>query len=192
MSLQYYEDNAEQFAQNTLDVDMSELHERFLAHLPPTSRVLDAGCGAGRDAATFIQLGYQVDAFDASQKLVKIAKKVSGISVQLSTFLNFRSKHSYAGIWACASLLHVPTISLPATLKYLGELLEPKGVMYVSFKYGEDESVRSGRHFTNCTEDRLEQFLKNTGLLIKEVWINTDKRPDRDNEQWLNALLTLA
>ena len=190
MSLQYYEDNAEQFAQNTLDVDMSELHERFLAHLAPSSRILDAGCGAGRDAAIFLKLGYQVEAFDASPKLVKIAKEVSGIYVHLSTFLNYTSELPYAGIWACASLLHVPPRNLPATLKHLGELLEPNGVMYVSFKYGEDETIRNGRHFTNCTEERLAAFLEGTGLRIKESWISADQRPEREDEQWLNALLT--
>lgn len=190
MTLEYYENNAEQFAQNTLDVDMSELHERFLAHLPPASRVLDAGCGAGRDAAIFIELGYQVEAFDASPKLVKIAKDVSGIYVHLSTFLNYSSELPYAGIWACASLLHVPPVNLPATLKHLGELLEPNGVMYVSFKYGEDDVVRDGRHFTNCTEERLTEFLQDTGLTVLETWVTADQRPEREDEQWLNALLT--
>lgn len=189
MTVQYYEDNAEQFAQDTLTVDMSELHERFLAKLPPSSRILDAGCGAGRDAAVFLQLGYQVEAFDASPKLVKIAKEVSGIHVQLSTFLNFSSDQPFAGIWACASLLHVPARNMSATIKHLAELLQPKGVMYVSFKYGEDEGTRNGRHFTNCTEERLAEFLEDTGLSIYETWLSADQRPDREDEQWLNALL---
>ncbi|HHX34611.1 MAG TPA: class I SAM-dependent methyltransferase [Gammaproteobacteria bacterium] len=189
MTVQYYEDNAEQFAQDTLNVDMSELYERFLALLLPSSRILDAGCGAGRDAAIFLQQGYQVEAFDASPKLVKIAKEVSGIQVQLSTFLNFTSDQPFAGIWACASLLHVPAVNMSATLKHLGELLQPKGVMYVSFKYGEDEAHRNGRHFTNCSEERLAEFLQDTGLSIYETWVSADQRPDREDEQWLNALL---
>lgn len=189
MTVQYYEDNAEQFAQDTLHVDMSPLHERFLAQLPPASRILDAGCGAGRDAAVFLQLGYQVEAFDASPKLVKIAKETSGIHVQLSTFLNFTSDRPFAGIWACASLLHVPARNMSATLKHMAELLEPKGVMYVSFKYGEGETHHNGRHFTNCTEERLAEFLEDTGLSIYETWISADQRPERADEQWLNALL---
>lgn len=189
MTLKFYEENAEQFAEDTLDVDMSALHERFLALLPPSSRILDAGCGAGRDAAIFLQLGYQVEAFDASAKLVKIAKEVTGIYVHLSTFLNFTSDQPFAGIWACASLLHVPAINMSATLKHLGELLQPAGVMYVSFKYGEGETTQNDRLFTNCTEERLEEFLQDTGLLIKETWVSADQRPDREDEQWLNALL---
>ena len=114
MTVQFYENNAEQFAQDTLNVDMSQLYERFLSRLMPASRILDAGCGAGRDTAAFLRLGYQVEAFDASAKLVEIAQRVTGIAVQHSTFLNFSSAQPFAGIWACASLLHVPASSMSA------------------------------------------------------------------------------
>lgn len=189
MTLQFYETNAEQFAQDTLDVDMSALYERFLAMLPPSSRILDAGCGAGRDTVAFLKLGYQVEAFDASAKLVEIAKGVSGIAVQHSTFLNYKSMQPFAGIWACASLLHVPAISMSATLQHLAGLLQPEGVIYVSFKYGEDDVERNGRLFTNCTEQRLQDFLEDTSLSIKETWLSNDQRTERADEQWLNALL---
>ena len=189
MTLQFYENNAEQFAQDTLNVDMSALYERFLGRLAPSSRILDAGCGAGRDTAAFLRLGYQVEAFDASAKLVEIAQRVTGIAVQHSTFLNYSSAEPFAGIWACASLLHVPASSMSATLQHLSGLLQAQGVLYVSFKYGEDDVERNGRHFTNCTEQRLQGFLAGTGLSIVETWLTADQRPDRADEQWLNALL---
>ena len=182
MTVQFYENNAEQFAQDTLNVDMSQLYERFLSRLTPASRILDAGCGAGRDTAAFLRLGYQVEAFDASAKLVEIA-------VQHSTFLNFSSAQPFAGIWACASLLHVPASSMSATLQHLAQLLQPQGVLYVSFKYGADDVERNGRHFTNCTEQRLQDFLAGTGLRVIETWLTADQRPERADEQWLNALL---
>lgn len=189
MTLQFYENNAEQFAQDTLSVDMSELYERFLGRLAPSSRILDAGCGAGRDTAAFLRFGYQVEAFDASAKLVEIAQRVTGIAVQHSTFLNFSSTEPFAGIWACASLLHVPASSMSATLQHLAGLLQPQSVVYVSFKYGADDVERNGRHFTNCTEQRLQDFLAGTGLSIVETWLTADQRPERADEQWLNALL---
>ena len=189
MTLQFYENNAEQFAQDTLNVDMSALYERFLGRLAPSSRILDAGCGAGRDTAAFLRLGYQVEAFDASAKLVEIAQRVTGIAVQHSTFINFSSTEPFAGICACASLLHVPASSMSATLQHLAQLLQPQGVLYVSFKYGADDVERNGRHFTNCTEQRLQGFLAGTGLSIVETWLTADQRPDRADEQWLNALL---
>ena len=142
MSLNFYEDNAEQFAANTLDLDMSAVYERFLAALPEAGRILDAGCGAGRDVAAFLELGYPVEAFDASAKLVAIAHKVSGIDIQHSTFLAFESEQRFAGIWACASLLHVPPAQMSGTLRHLGQFLQPQGVMYVSFKYHDDDHQR--------------------------------------------------
>ena len=189
MSFEFYEDNAEQFAANTLDVDMSPLYERFLAALPEAGRILDAGCGAGRDAAAFLKLGYPVEAFDASPKLVAIAREVSGIDVEQSTFLAFESEQRFVGIWACASLLHVPAAQMSGTLRHLGTFLQPQGVIYVSFKYGDEDSERDGRSYTNCTEQRLEGFLEGTGLTLDTFWISNDQRQDRTDEQWLNALL---
>ena len=98
MSLKFYEDNAEQFAANTLDVDMSAIYERFLSALPQPGPILDAGCGAGRDVAAFLQLGYEVSGFDASAKLVEIARKVSNIEIQHSTFLAYENEQLFAGI----------------------------------------------------------------------------------------------
>ena len=92
MTLEFYENNAEQFAQDTLNVDMSALYQRFLVLLPPSSRILDAGCGAGRDSAAFLQRGFQVEAFAASANLVAIAQRVSGIAEHHRTFLNFSSE----------------------------------------------------------------------------------------------------
>lgn len=189
MTLKFYEDNAEQFAANTLDVDMSPVYERFLAALPQPARILDAGCGAGRDTAAFLKRGYPVDAFDASAKLVEIAKEVSGINVQHSTFLAFQSEESYAGIWACASLVHVPAAQMNGTLRHLGKLLQPQGVLYASFKYGDKDTERDGRTYTDCDEQRLETFLHNTGLLLDSFWLTNDQRPGRSDEQWLNVLL---
>ena len=189
MSLKFYEDNAEQFAANTLDVDMSPLYERFLAALPEAGCILDAGCGAGRDVAAFLKLGYPVQGFDASAKLVEIARKVSGIDIQHSTFLAFESEQRFAGIWACASLLHVPEAQMNGTLRHLSKFLQPQGVLYASFKYGEGSTERDGRDFTNCTEERLTGFLEGTGLRLDTFWISNDQRPGRTDEQWLNALL---
>ena len=189
MTLNFYDNNAEQFAANTLDVDMSPVYERFLAALPQAGRILDAGCGAGRDVAAFLKLGYQVEAFDASAKLVEIAREVSGIDIQHSTFLAYESEQRFAGIWACASLVHVPVAQMTGTLRHLGQFLQPQGVLYASFKYGEGNTERDGRNFTNCTEERLESFLDGTGLALDTFWISNDQRPGRTDEQWLNALL---
>lgn len=189
MSINYYNENADQFASDTLNVDMGSLYEKFLASLEQGASILDAGCGAGRDAANFRQLGYRVCAFDASEKLVAIAREHSGVEVELCSFTDYQSHEPLDAIWACASLLHVPDEQMASVLQHLGNQLKPGGIFYLSFKYGEKDSERGGRQFTNSTEARLRAHLQGSGLSIRECWLTGDQRPGRENEQWLNALL---
>src|SRR5699024_9780161 len=139
-TMNYYHNNAQAFAQATLSVDMSALYEPFIKHLPPQARVLDAGCGAGRDAKAFAQMGFKVEAFDASEAMVGIAHQQGDFVVEPNSFLGFTRGYTFDGIWVCASLLHVPAQELPATFRHLASLLADNGVFYVSFKYGEGET----------------------------------------------------
>lgn len=192
MSIQYYQDNAAEFAENTLQVDMQTLYRPFLALLPAGGRILDAGCGAGRDAKAFARLGHKVDAFDASSELAVIASGHCGFDVQCTTFTGFNNLHLYGGIWACASLLHVPASEMSATFCHLARMLAADGVFYVSFKYGAGDMERGGRFFTNCDERRLQEFLHDSNLQVHSTWLTGDQREGRSDEQWLNALLVKA
>lgn len=189
MSINYYQENAAEFAEKTINVDMRALYQPFLELLPHEGRILDAGCGAGRDAKAFAELGYLVDAFDASSELVKIASQYCQFPVKCATFADFESDKKYDGIWACASLLHVPAQEMSAILRRLGQFLAQDGVFYLSFKYGHNDLERDGRIFTNCDSQRLKGFLQGTGLAIRSEWITEDQRKDRAGERWLNALL---
>ncbi|MBR3158035.1 MAG: hypothetical protein IKF14_02915 [Atopobiaceae bacterium] len=61
-TLAYYAKNAEAFAASTSDVDLSSLRQRFAALIPPGGRVLDLGCGSGRDSRAFLDMGFRVTA----------------------------------------------------------------------------------------------------------------------------------
>lgn len=190
-TINYYNANAAQFLGDTQNVDMSALYNQFLPLLPDAGRILDAGCGSGRDALAFKEQGFQVEAFDASEKMVQQAKKLLPKNeVKLATFLNYRSACSFDGIWACASLLHVPIAELPAVFRGLASLLKPKGVFYCSFKYGAAERHRNGREFTDLNEQRLHDVLEQTPLRVEKLWVTPDARPGRGSEKWLNAILT--
>ncbi|OLQ88038.1 SAM-dependent methyltransferase [Vibrio panuliri] len=190
--MSFYNTNAQDFFAGTVDVDMSSLYEKFVPLLPSHASVLDAGCGSGRDSRYFSQCGFKVDAFDASEELVSLAKLHSAIDVQLCTFIDYQSTHLYDGIWACASLLHVPKSELPRTFKHLASLLKSGGFFYCSFKYGDDEVERDGRRFSNLNEDALSTLLLCSKLTAKELWLTSDLRPGRENEKWLNAILIKA
>ncbi|ELJ5852322.1 TPA: class I SAM-dependent methyltransferase [Enterobacter kobei] len=189
MTLHYYQNHAKDFFDGTVNVDMTSLYEAFTQHLPHGARVLDAGCGSGRDAKAFHEMGYLVDAFDASSAMVELAKQHTGLPVKLMTFSEIDYKAQYDGIWCCASLLHVPSSELPAVMQKLADALKPGGVWYVSFKYGNGERVQGERRFTDLDEEGLRMGISNiTDVAITSLWVTKDYRPER-SERWLNGIL---
>ncbi|MCT4714761.1 class I SAM-dependent methyltransferase [Enterobacteriaceae bacterium H18W14] len=192
MTNNYYQHNAQTFFDGTVNVDMSSLYESFTRHLAPEALVLDAGCGSGRDSKAFCEMGYQVEAFDASSEMVALARKHTGLVVQQMTFTEVAAQQKYDGIWCCASLLHVPAPELSEVMQKLAQALKPGGIWYVSFKYGDGEREKNGRRFTDMNERSFAALLKNISAIeVVEQWLTQDKRPDRD-ETWLNAVLRRA
>lgn len=186
---QYYRDNAQHFFDSTIDVDMQPLYHAFLPLVKKAGRILDVGCGAGRDSKKFIELGYDIEAFDASKELAALASNVINKKVHVCEFKNYRNEHRFDAIWACASLLHVPYNELPQTFKSLTALLNNDGVFYCSFKYGDDEVERNGRLFSNLTENSFAKQVEGLPLQIIKQWQTGDLRADRQSEKWLNVIL---
>lgn len=190
MTIDYYDTHAAAFFAETRDVDMEPLYARFLAHVQPAARLLDAGCGSGRDTLAFLERGYSVTAFDASPTLATLASAHCGIEVEIRRLQDVEWSKTFDGIWACASLLHVPLVELPEAVRRLVQALKPAGVLYASFKYGSGEREHGGRRFTDLDEDGLTALVSGIeGLEIREVWTTADRRPGRESEHWLNALL---
>ena len=159
-TLSYYEANAKRFFQNTRDIDMGSIYEPFLSLLSPGAHVLDAGCGSGRDSRAFLERGYEATALDASKAMIELASHHIGRPVLHMSFDQVQFRERFDGIWACASLLHVPAHSMAKVLEQLGMALKVGGVMYASFKYGQGESVRDGRLFNDYDEVRFRDLLR--------------------------------
>lgn len=188
-TIAYYDRHAARFVADTAGVDLSALHDRFLAHVPHGGLILDAGCGSGRDSKAFVERGYRVRAFDASAELARLAAALIGQPVDVLTFDAFADLACYDGIWACASLLHEREYELPAALARLWAALKPQGALYLSFKLGDGERTHDGRHFTDATEPRLTAWLAGLpDVDAVDCWITPDQRPGHD-ERWLNALV---
>ena len=187
-TIRYYDRNAEEFAAGTVNADMQELRAGFLKYLRPGAKILDAGCGSGRDALAFLKAGYEVDAFDGSAQMCRIASERTGISVRQLRFEEVEGEDEYDGIWACASLLHVAAKDLPDVLKRLYRLLKKPGVLYVSFKRGDGERQKDGRYFNDLSEEALCGLLRDAGFAVKEVFISRDVREDRRDEYWVNVI----
>jgi SAM-dependent methyltransferase len=197
-TLAYYEDQATAFFAETVTVDMAPLYARFLAHLPPGGSILDAGCGcgcgcgcgSGRDARAFQRLGYAVTAFEASPALARLASEHCGLPVEVRRFQDVEWHDRFDGIWACASLLHVPMAELPEVFGRLGRALKFGGVLYASFKYGAGEREHGGRRFTDLDEAGLAGLVEAVpARVVIETWVTEDRREGREGERWLNAVL---
>ncbi|MRI33611.1 SAM-dependent methyltransferase [Endozoicomonas sp. OPT23] len=189
MTNSFYDKNAGDFFSSTAQIDASDLYDQFLPYIPKNGLILDAGCGSGRDSLAFKLKNFQVTAFDASHAMSALAQVATGLTIQTCRFDEFISSNQYDGIWACASLLHIPLFNLSNNITHLAQFLKADGVFYCSFKFGDEEVERDGRHFTNLTEDSLASVLIGTPLAIKKSWLSNDLRPGREKEQWLNAIL---
>ena len=187
-TIDYYNKHAEEFTTSTFEVDMKSLYQPFLAELPEGARILDVGCGSGRDTLAFKNKGYQVDAIDYSEELVKKATRLTGIPIKLQSFYEIDADEAYGGIWACASLLHCQRNRLPEVLEKMVQALKPNGVIYMSFKYGDSDRYQDGRQFTDLDENQAEALLEQfDNVQHIQQWVTLDQRPDRQ-EKWLNLL----
>ena len=187
-TIDYYNKHAEEFTASTFEVDMESLYQPFLAELPEGARILDVGCGSGRDTLAFKNKGYQVDAIDYSEELVKKATRLTGIPIKLKSFYEVDDYEAYDGIWACASLLHCERSRLAGVLEKMVQALKPNGVIYMSFKYGDSDRDQDGRQFTDLDENQAEALLEQfDNVQHIQQWVTLDQRPDRQ-EKWLNLL----
>ena len=188
-TLSFYTDNAADFINRTSEMNLSALYAEFLPLIPRGGSILDAGCGSGRDSRYFISQGYTVHAIDAVPEIAKGASNLIGQPVEVATFENFRSDDKYYGIWACASLLHVPPTRLSDAIGNLAAHLRSGGIFYMSFKYGQGQRTRGLRQFTDMDESGLKTLASRIpSLTLKKTWTTEDLRPDRSTEKWMNAL----
>jgi len=185
----YYDQNAAAFSQGAEAADLSHLYAEFLPLVRSGGHILEAGCGSGRDALHFKQQGFAVTAFDASRELAAIACRALGQPVQVMTFQELDAVAAFDGIWACASLLHVPSHELDTVTSRLARALKTGAPLYASFKYGNTEGQRGDRFFNDYDETKLAALLsRHPDLILKKVWQTHDARPGREHELWLNAI----
>ena len=189
-TINYCNRNVQSFIDETVSVDFTQIQNIFLELLPKDARILDFGCGSGRDTKYFLDCGYQVDAMDGSMELCRAASEYTGIHVKQMLFQELAEVEKYDGIWACASILHVKKVELPDIVRKMSLATKENGIMYVSFKYGDYEGERNGRYFTDMTEISMKELLGDfPELEVEKQWITGDVRAGRGDERWLNVIL---
>jgi SAM-dependent methyltransferase len=189
-TIAFYNSCAKQYSAETIDLDVSNIRNRFLELIPDGCHILDLGCGSGRDSRYFLDHGYSVTAIDASNELANLASEFIGQTVKNLSFNDLDYSETFAGIWACASLLHCPKAEMQVVLQRMTQALKADGILYMSFKYGTDERVdERGRFFNDYNEAELSNLLlKHSALQVVEIF--TESKPLRNGFQdWLNVFV---
>lgn len=183
----YYDINAKDYIENTINCDMTIHYEKFLKYLPAKGKILDIGFGSGRDIIYFKSLGYNVEGIDTSFEFVKNMKnREFDVSLMSVTKLNF--KNTYDGLWACASLLHIKREELEETILRCINSLKDNGILYCSFKYGNKEIEKDNRYFNYINEEIINDIANKNDLNIIDLYQSNDVRTIRNNEKWINII----
>ena len=189
-TIDYYDKNAAAFNASIVEVEFHDMQDKFISYIVGGKRILDFGCGSGRDTKYFLSKGYEVDAIDGSKEMCAIAEAFTGIKVKHMMFDELDILDEYDGIWACSSILHLNKTDLKDVMIKMAAALKDIGVIYTSFKYGDFSGERNGRFFTDFTSESFSEFIKCiSDLEIREEWITDDVRPGKTDEKWLNLII---
>lgn len=211
-TVDYYNENADEYFEATADADLSDARERFVSYLGGTEmafeadreadvpagveadakaadvRIIDVGCGSGRDAAAFREMGYEVRGLDASEELARVAAERFGIRVTVCDMASWVAEEPFDGVWCCASLLHLDDDGVERFFRNLPGNVADGGAVFVSVKTGIKTGFDDkGRFMRIFTEDEISGLFEGTGFTVKEVWY-TDDGLGRSDVKWVNVI----
>ena len=183
----HYDNNAKSFWLGTRDHDVSQNIESFLQELPKnkTLDILDFGCGPGRDLNTFKSLGHRPIGLDGSKEFCQLATKHSGCQTLHQQFLKLElEENSFDGIFANASLFHVPSQELPRILNDLHHTLRPEGILFSSNPRGNVEGWQGQRYGHYMEFEANKAYLEQAGFKIIHHYYRPDSKPI-EQQPWL-------
>ena len=187
-TLQHYESRAESFREGTRDHDVSQNIEALLRNIPgePPFTILDLGCGPGRDLAAFAARGHVAVGLDGSPRFVEMARADSGCEVWLQDFLALDLPAGrFDGIFANASLFHVPCAELARVLGELHAALKPGGALFCSNPRGDnEEGWRNGRYGVWHDLESWRRWVTQAGFVELEHYYRPPGLP-REQQPWL-------
>lgn len=190
-TIAFYEKNAAEYFKSSSTIKMTHLYPSFLNLLPIGAKILDAGCGSGRDAKYFKDNGYIVSAFDASLSLSILASEYSGVEVKNHTFETMQYMDEFDAVWVCASLLHLSPAELTDALRNLTKACSNGALIYASFKTTTTESDEARKFYFYAIEDIDALLSLDPCLSVIRHWY-TDDSLNRESTKWLNVLLKVA
>lgn len=190
-TLEHYRQNAEAFWAGTRDHDVRQNIEALLRHLPAPAplRILDFGCGPGRDLKAFTALGHVAVGLEGCEPFAQMAREHSGCEVLQQSFLALDLPPAgFDGIFANASLFHVPSAELPRVLRELHAALRPGGVLFASNPRGDNrEGWNGGRYGVYHDLDGWRRYLGQAGFTELEHYYRPSGLP-RAQQNWLASV----
>jgi SAM-dependent methyltransferase len=186
-TIEFYERHAHEYFERTVSADLSPIYDAFVKRVRPCGRVLDAGCGSGRDLKNLRGRGFDAIGIDASAALVALAAEYSGAESFKMRLEEINFKGSFDAVWACASLLHVPKVRIISVPSRLRIALVHGGILFASVQLGKGEMLSpDGRFFAYYQEDEISGLLTASGFSVDTSWISEDTLPSRRPLHWLN------
>jgi SAM-dependent methyltransferase len=191
VTLGHYNEHAERFWQGTRDHDVTQNRDALLQSLngPGPFRILDFGCGPGRDLKTFRDLGHAAIGLDGAKRFVELAREYSGGEVWCQDFLKLDlPQESFDGVFANASLFHVPSQELPRVLRELWTTLKTGGVLFSSNPRGDNkEGWNGGRYGCYYDWPRWRELVTAAGFTEVAHYYRPPGLP-REEQPWLASL----
>ncbi|MGO8992873.1 MAG: class I SAM-dependent methyltransferase [Polyangiaceae bacterium] len=187
-TLAHYDATAQSFEEGTRTHDVSQNYAALLGAIeaPPPFTLLDFGCGPGRDLAYFQSLGHEAVGLDGSARFVDRARAATGCEVLHQDFLKLSLPEArFHGVFANASLFHVPTQELARVLSELRRALLPGGVLFCSNPRGQDTEGFSGeRYGAFHTLEAWTALVGSVGFTLITHYYRPEGKP-RSEQPWL-------
>ena len=189
-TLTYYNNNAYEYFNTTKMITLDNLYSIFLNYITTKGKILDFGCGSGRDSKYFKDKGYDVYLLDGSINLANIVETELGLKVKVQDFNDFDEKDKYDGVWACASLLHVKKENLSNIILKIKKSIHDDGIIYISMKDGVGEEIDNfGRYYNYVNEKEFEELLKPLHLKVDKYIKTNQRKDDSKNIIWHNFFI---
>jgi SAM-dependent methyltransferase len=191
LTLAHYNAHADSFFAGTIDHDVSQNIDALLSAIeaPAPATILDFGCGPGRDLKTFTALGHHAIGLDGSEQFVEMARAFSGCEVWEQNFLALRLPPArFDGVFANASLFHVPAQELGRVLGALHATLNPRGVLFSSNPRGHNEEGWNGPRYGSFHDyPAWERYVVGAGFVPLHHYYRPEGLP-RDQQPWLASV----
>ena len=187
ITIGHYDDNAESFGIGTKDHDVSQNIAAFLGALPKGKQldILDFGCGPGRDLNVFKQMGHRPTGLDGSKEFCKMTQKLSKFPILHQKFLHLELEdNSFDGVFANASLFHVPSLELSRVMKEIHSALRKGGILFSSNPRGSTEGWQGQRYGHYMEFEESEIYLKKNGFKILDHYYRPSGKP-KELQPWL-------